>query len=99
VLAPQDRLLVYLRDSWGMKLGDAGQYLIFDGIELVGRFRAKIDRHEISIWDSEVNDRANEILKGFLSKLGRGIQKEQEKRLSEWEITDFFERSNLFVKD
>ena len=99
VLAPQDRLFVYLRDAWGLKVGDAGQYLIFDGIEPIGRFRAKIDRHEISIWDSEVNDRANEILRDFLSKIGRSMQKEKERRLSEWEITDFFEKTNLFAKE
>ncbi|MEM4265331.1 MAG: ATP-dependent helicase [Thermoplasmata archaeon] len=99
VLAPQDRLLVYLRDAWGLKLGDAGQYLVFNGIEPIGRFRAKIDRHEISIWDSEVSDRANEILKEFLAKIGRSMQKDQEKRLSEWEITDFFEKTNLFAKE
>lgn len=99
VLAPQDRLLVFLRDAWGLKLGDAGQYLIFDGIESIGRFRAKIDRHEISIWDLDANDRANDILKSFLEKIGKSTQKDRDRRLSEWEITDFFEKTNLFVRD
>ena len=99
VLSPQDRLLIYLRDSWGIRFGEVGQYLIFDGIGVCGKFRAKIDKHDIEIWDFEGNERANEILKAFNSKLGKGIQKANEKRLSEWEITDFFEKTNLYARD
>ncbi|MDH4122557.1 MAG: ATP-dependent helicase [Thermoplasmata archaeon] len=99
VLSPQDRLVTFLRDAWGIRFGEVGQFIIFEGIEVIGKFRAKIDRHDIEIWDFEGNVRANEILRAFNAKLGKGILKEDNKRLSEWEITDFFERTNLFVKD
>jgi len=99
VLAPQDRLLVYLRDGWGIRHGDTGQYIIFDGTLPCGKFKAKVDKHDIEIWDFEGNDRASEILKKFYSKLGKSVQKEDNKRMSEWEIADFFEKTNVFIRD
>jgi len=99
VLTPQDRLLIYLRDGWGIRHGDTGQYVIFNGIEVCGKFRARIDKRDIEIWEFEGNDRANEILKAFNAKLGRSVQKEEEKRMSEWEIADFFEKTNVFAKE
>jgi adenosine/AMP kinase len=67
--------------------------------EVCGKFRARIDKRDIEIWEFEGNDRATEILKAFNAKLGRSVQKEEEKRLSEWEIADFFERTNVFAKE
>jgi hypothetical protein len=99
VLTPQDRLLIYLRDGWGIRHGDTGQYVVFNGAEVCGKFRARIDKHDIEVWDFEGNDRASEILKAFYSKLGRVIQKEDERRLSEWEIADFFDKTNIFAKE
>jgi len=99
VLSPQDRLLIYLRDGWGIRHGDTGQYIVFDGTQPCGKFRARIDKHDIEIWDFEGNDRASAILKAFYAKLGKSVQKESDKRLSEWEIADFFEKTNVFIRD
>jgi len=99
VLSSQDRLATYLRDVVKIRYGDADQYLIFDGTHCCGKFRARIDRHEIEIWEFEGDVRAREILRAFSSRIGRAIHQEDKKRLSEWEISDFFERTHLFARE
>jgi len=99
VLAPQDRLVLYLRDVWKLRFGEVDQFLIFDGAECCGRFRAKLERHEITVWDFEGNVRANEIFREFSSRIGRTAQRGDEERLSEWEIADFFEKTYQFARE
>lgn len=99
ILSPQDRLATYIRDVWKLRYGETDQYIIFDGIECVGKFRGRMERNEIEVRDFEGNERAAEILKEFSQRIGRSVQREDEKRLSEWEIADFFERTHMFARD
>jgi len=99
ILSPQDRLATYIRDVLKLRFGETDHYIIFDGIECVGKFRGKMERNELEVRDFEGNERAGEILKTFSQRIGRSVQREGEKRLSEWEIADFFERTHMFARD
>ena len=93
VLSPMDNLSYLLQPQIKERFG-AWCYVIFNGAEMAGAFRAKKKGNDLYVTEVIGGPDAKRAMKAHVRMLGMTIREGSPDQREEWEVQDFYERTH-----
>ncbi|HEX9907954.1 MAG TPA: ATP-dependent helicase [Thermoplasmata archaeon] len=94
ILSPEDNLTLYLRAGFRSLLPETGRYAVFRGSSLIGSFQGKLTGGKLEVSDLKGEPDCETIIIDYARRLGRALSEKEERRMSDWEIMDFYQRTH-----
>ena len=89
VLTPMDNLFLFLRTDIVAKFHSGYCYVVFDGLDMVGAFKAKRRRTELVVTEFEGDAAARKILEAWEAENELAVEEEVD-RISDHEIMEWY---------
>ena len=91
VLTPLDNLHVYFRPEIERRFGSGSSYVVFDGPEMVGAFKAKRSGWRLAVTEFQGDERARAILQEWQEATDVRLEDDVD-RVTDAEVQDWYEK-------
>ncbi|MDR2846286.1 MAG: hypothetical protein LBV63_03290, partial [Candidatus Methanoplasma sp.] len=93
LLNTQDNLHYYLRDQIKKECGSA-DCVVYDGTEIIGWFKGKVDGTGAKIEEFQGSDKANLFIKKTAKACGVRIEEPKKEENEDWDVSEFYLKTN-----